>query len=230
MSELNNKVAVITGAGSGIGEAIAKALSQHGVNIALAGRNEEKLQIVAQQLETETKVIPTDVTQKDSVDQMLQVVKGHYGKVDIVVNSAGQSLSSKITDYDVEQWDTMIDVNLKGTLYVLQAALPHLLNQSSGHIINIASISGFEVTKTNAVYSATKIAIHTITQALEKELARTGVKVTSVSPGMVETPMTEGNDFGGRKKLDTRDIAEAVVYALTQPSHVNVNEVTVRPV
>ena len=230
MSELNNKVAVITGAGSGIGEAIAKALSQHGVNIALAGRNEEKLQIVAQQLETETKVIPTDVTQKDSVDQMLQVVKGHYGKVDIVVNSAGQSLSSKITDYDVEQWDTMIDVNLKGTLYVLQAALPHLLNQSSGHIINIASISGFEVTKTNAVYSATKTAIHTITQALEKELARTGVKVTSVSPGMVETSMTEGNDFGGRKKLDTRDIAEAVVYALTQPSHVNVNEVTVRPV
>ena len=230
MSELNNKVAVITGAGSGIGEAIAKALSQHGVNIALAGRNEEKLQTVAQQLETETKVIPTDVTQKDSVDQMLQVVKGHYGKVDVVVNSAGQSLSSKITDYDVEQWDTMIDVNLKGTLYVLQAALPHLLNQSSGHIINIASISGFEVTKTNAVYSATKIAIHTITQALEKELARTGVKVTSVSLGMVETPMTEGNDFGGRKKLDTRDIAEAVVYALTQPSHVNVNEVTVRPV
>lgn len=230
MSELNNKVAVITGAGSGIGEAIAKALSQHGVNIALAGRNEEKLQIVAQQLETETKVIPTDVTQKDSVDQMLQVVKGHYGKVDIVVNSAGQSLSSKITDYDVEQWDTMIDVNLKGTLYVLQAALPHLLNQSSGHIINIASISGFEVTKTNAVYSATKTAIHTITQALEKELARTGVKVTSVSSGMVETPMTEGNDFGGLKKLDTRDIADAVVYALTQPSHVNVNEVTVRPV
>ncbi|MBF2261189.1 SDR family oxidoreductase [Staphylococcus capitis] len=230
MSELKNKVAVITGAGSGIGEAIAKALSQHGVNIALAGRNEEKLQTVAQQLETETKVIPTDVTQKDSVDQMLQVVKGHYGKVDIVVNSAGQSLSSKITDYDVEQWDTMIDVNLKGTLYVLQAALPHLLNQSCGHIINIASISGFEVTKTNAVYSATKTAIHTITQALEKELARTGVKVTSVSPGMVETSMTEGNDFGGRKKLDTRDIAEAVVYALTQPSHVNVNEVTVRPV
>ena len=163
MSELKNKVAVITGAGSGIGEAIAKALSQHGVNIALAGRNEEKLQTVAQQLETETKVIPIDVTQKDSVDQMLQVVKGHYGKVDIVVNSAGQSLSSKITDYDVEQWDTMIDVNLKGTLYVLQAALPHLLNQSCGHIINIASISGFEVTKTNAVYSATKTAIHTIT-------------------------------------------------------------------
>ena len=153
---------------------------------------------MAQQLETETKVIPTDVTQKDSVDQMLQVVKGHYGKVDIVVNSAGQSLSSKITDYDVEQWDTMIDVNLKGTLYVLQAALPHLLNQSSGHIINIASISGFEVTKTNAVYSATKTAIHTITQALEKN-SHVPVKVTSVSPGMVETPMTEGNDFGGLK-------------------------------
>lgn len=124
----------------------------------------------------------------------------------------------------------MIDVNVKGTLYVLQAALPYLLNQSSGHIINIASISGFEVTKSNAVYSATKAAVHTITQALEKELARTGVKVTSISPGMVESPMTEHMDFGDRKKLETRDITEAVVYALTQPSHVNVNEVTVRPV
>lgn len=230
MVELKDKIAVITGAGSGIGEAIAKALSNNGVNVALAGRNEDKLQAVAQQLNVDTKVIPTDVTKKDSVDQMLQVVKGHFGKVDIVVNSAGQSLSSKITDYDVEQWDTMIDVNVKGTLYVLQAALPYLLNQSSGHIINIASISGFEVTKSNAVYSATKAAIHTITQALEKELARTGVKVTSISPGMVESPMTEHMDFGDRKKLETRDIAEAVVYTLTQPSHVNVNEVTVRPV
>ncbi|MBU5272128.1 SDR family oxidoreductase [Staphylococcus caprae] len=230
MVELKDKVAVITGAGSGIGEAIAKALSNNGVSVALAGRNEDKLQAVAQQLNVNTKVIPTDVTKKDSVDQMLQVVKGHFGKVDIVVNVAGQSLSSKITDYDVEQWDTMIDVNVKGTLYVLQAALPYLLNQSSGHIINIASISGFEVTKSNAVYSATKAAVHTITQALEKELARTGVKVTSISPGMVESPMTEHMDFGDRKKLETRDIAEAVVYALTQPSHVNVNEVTVRPV
>lgn len=230
MVDLTNQVAVITGAGSGIGEAIAKALSQQGVKIALAGRNEEKLQAVAQQLNDDTKVIPTDVTQKESVDQMIQVVKGHFGRIDIVVNSAGQSLSSKITDYNVEQWDTMIDVNLKGTLYVLQATLPYLLNQSSGHIINIASISGFEVTKTSAIYSATKTAVHTITQGLEKELARTGVKVTSVSPGMVESPMTEGHDFGGRKKLETRDIAEAVIYALTQPSHVNVNEVTVRPV
>ena len=230
MVELKDKIAVITGAGSGIGEAIAKALSNNGVSVALAGRNEDKLQAVAQQLNVDTKVIPTDVTKKDSVDQMLQVVKGHFGKVDIVVNSAGQSLSSKITDYDVEQWDTMIDVNVKGTLYVLQAALPYLLNQSSGHIINIASISGFEVTKSNAVYSATKAAIHTITQALEKELARTGVKVTSILPGMVESPMTEHMDFGDRKKLETRDIAEAVVYTLTQPSHVNVNEVTVRPV
>ena len=206
MVELKDKIAVITGAGSGIGEAIAKALSNNGVSVALAGRNEDKLQAVAQQLNVDTKVIP------------------------IVVKSAGRSLSSKITDYDVEQWDTMIDVNVKGTLYVLQAALPYLLNQSSGHIINIASISGFEVTKSNAVYSATKAAIHTITQALEKELARTGVKVTSISPGMVESPMTEHMDFGDRKKLETRDIAEAVVYTLTQPSHVNVNEVTVRPV
>ncbi|MDU1822022.1 MAG: SDR family NAD(P)-dependent oxidoreductase, partial [Staphylococcus epidermidis] len=111
-----------------------------------------------------------------------------------------------------------------------QATLPYLLKQSSGHIINLASVSGFEPTKTNAVYGATKAAIHAITQSLEKELARTGVKVTSISPGMVDTPMTEGTDFGERKKLEAQNIADAVVYALTQPSHVNVNEVTIRPV
>ena len=217
MAELKRKVAVITVSGSEIGEAIAKALSDYRVSIALVGRNDNKLNVVAKQLNTETKVIPTDVTQKDSVDEMLQTVKEHFGHVDIVVNSAGKSLSSKITDYDVDQWHSIIDVNIKGTLHVLQAALPYLLNQSSGHMINLASVSGFEVTKTNAVYGATKVAIHAITQSLEKKLACTGVKVTSISPGMVDIPMTEDFDFGERKKLDAQNIADAVIYALTQP-------------
>ena len=145
------------------------------------------------------------------------------------MNSAGQMLSPAITDGDVEAWETMIDVNVKGTLYGINAALPHFKKQGSGHIINIASISGFEVTKQSTMYSATKAAIHTITQGLEKELARTGIRVTSISPGMVDTPMGSG-DFGDRKKLEAKNIAEAVVYALEQPSHVNVNEITVRPV
>ncbi|MBZ6424455.1 MAG: SDR family oxidoreductase, partial [Staphylococcus aureus] len=197
----------------------------------LAGRNKDKLQNVANQLAQDSvKVVPTDVTKKEEVDELIKIAQQTFGGLDIVINSAGQMLSSKITDYQVDEWDSMIDVNIKGTLYTAQAALPTMLEQSSGHLINIASISGFEVTKSSTIYSATKAAVHTITQGLEKELAKTGVKVTSISPGMVDTAITAAYNPTDRKKLEPQDIAEAVLYALTQPKHVNVNEITVRPV
>lgn len=231
MTVLTDKVAVVTGAGSGIGEAIATLLHEEGVKVILAGRNKDKLQNVANQLAQDSvKVVPTDVTKKEEVDELIKIAQQTFGSLDIVINSAGQMLSSKITDYQVDEWDSMIDVNIKGTLYTAQAALPTMLEQSSGHLINIASISGFEVTKSSTIYSATKAAVHTITQGLEKELAKTGVKVTSISPGMVDTAITAAYNPTDRKKLEPQDIAEAVLYALTQPKHVNVNEITVRPV
>lgn len=231
MTVLTDKVALVTGAGSGIGEAIATLLHEEGVKVILAGRNKDKLQNVANQLAQDSvKVVPTDVTKKEEVDELIKIAQQTFGGLDIVINSAGQMLSSKITDYQVDEWDSMIDVNIKGTLYTAQAALPTMLEQSSGHLINIASISGFEVTKSSTIYSATKVAVHTITQGLEKELAKTGVKVTSISPGMVDTAITAAYNPTDRKKLEPQDIAEAVLYALTQPKHVNVNEITVRPV
>ncbi|HDF6332805.1 TPA: SDR family oxidoreductase [Staphylococcus aureus] len=231
MTVLTDKIAVVTGAGSGIGEAIATLLHEEGVKVILAGRNKDKLQNVANQLvQDSVKVVPTDVTKKEEVDELIKIAQQTFGGLDIVINSAGQMLSSKITDYQVDEWDSMIDVNIKGTLYTAQAALPTMLEQSSGHLINIASISGFEVTKSSTIYSATKAAVHTITQGLEKELAKTGVKVTSISPGMVDTAITAAYNPTDRKKLEPQDIAEAVLYALTQPKHVNVNEITVRPV
>ncbi|HDD3358579.1 TPA: SDR family oxidoreductase [Staphylococcus aureus] len=231
MTVLTDKVAVVTGAGSGIGEAIATLLHEEGVKVILAGRNKDKLQNVANQLAQDSvKVVPTDVTKKEEVDELIKIAQQTFGGLDIVINSAGQMLSSKITDYQVDEWDSMIDVNIKGTLYTAQAALPTMLEQSSGHLINISSISGFEVTKSSTIYSATKAAVHTITQGLEKELAKTGVKVTSISPGMVDTAITAAYNPTDRKKLEPQDIAEAVLYALTQPKHVNVNEITVRPV
>ncbi|HCD3717943.1 TPA: SDR family oxidoreductase [Staphylococcus aureus] len=231
MTVLTDKVAVVTGAGSGIGEAIATLLHEEGVKVILAGRNKDKLQNVANQLAQDSvKVVSTDVTKKEEVDELIKIAQQTFGGLDIVINSAGQMLSSKITDYQVDEWDSMIDVNIKGTLYTAQAALPTMLEQSSGHLINIASISGFEVTKSSTIYSATKAAVHTITQGLEKELAKTGVKVTSISPGMVDTAITATYNPTDRKKLEPQDIAEAVLYALTQPKHVNVNEITVRPV
>ncbi|HCD2355814.1 TPA: SDR family oxidoreductase [Staphylococcus aureus] len=231
MTVLTDKIAVVTGAGSGIGEAIATLLHEEGAKVVLAGRNKDKLQNMANQLAQDSvKVVPTDVTNKEEVDELMKIAQQTFGGLDIVINSAGQMLSSKITDYQVDEWDSMIDVNIKGTLYTAQAALPTMLEQSSGHLINIASISGFEVTKSSTIYSATKAAVHTITQGLEKELAKTGVKVTSISPGMVDTAITAAYNPSDRKKLDPQDIAEAVLYALTQPKHVNVNEITVRPV
>ncbi|EOA9916286.1 SDR family oxidoreductase [Staphylococcus aureus] len=231
MTVLTDKIAVVTGAGSGIGEAIATLLHEEGAKVVLAGRNKDKLQNVANQLAQDSvKVVPTDVTNKEEVDELMKIAQQTFGGLDIVINSAGQMLSSKITDYQVDEWDSMIDVNIKGTLYTAQAALPTMLEQSSGHLINIASISGFEVTKSSTIYSATKAAVHTITQGLEKELAKTGVKVTSISPGMVDTAITAAYNPSDRKKLDPQDIAEAVLYALTQPKHVNVNEITVHPV
>ncbi|WP_086096982.1 SDR family oxidoreductase [Staphylococcus aureus] len=231
MTVLTDKIAVVTGAGSGIGEAIATLLHEEGAKVVLAGRNKDKLQNVANQLAQDSvKVVPTDVTKKEEVDELIKMAQQTFGGLDIVINSAGQMLSSKITDYQVDEWDSMIDVNIKGTLYTAKAALPTMLEQSSGHLINIASISGFEVTKSSTIYSATKAAVHTITQGLEKELAKTGVKVTSISPGMVDTAITATYNPTDRKKLEPQDIAEAVLYALTQPKHVNVNEITLRPV
>ncbi|HDG3918569.1 TPA: SDR family oxidoreductase [Staphylococcus aureus] len=231
MTVLTDKIAVVTGADSGIGEAIATLLHEEGAKVVLAGRNKDKLQNVANQLAQDSvKVVPTDVTKKEEVDELIKMAQQTFGVLDIVINSAGQMLSSKITDYQVDEWDSMIDVNIKGTLYTAKAALPTMLEQSSGHLINIASISGFEVTKSSTIYSATKAAVHTITQGLEKELAKTGVKVTSISPGMVDTAITATYNPTDRKKLEPQDIAEAVLYALTQPKHVNVNEITVRPV
>lgn len=234
MMNLNGKVAVITGASSGIGAGIAQAFAQQHMNVVLGGRNEQRLNEVASSIQEETQVqvstFVVDVTKNEEVNNLVNFAQEQFGKIDVLVNSAGQMLSSAITDGDVDAWDTMLDVNVKGMLYGINAVLPKFLEQSSGHIINIASISGFEVTKQSTLYSMTKTAVHTLTQGLEKELAKTGVRATSISPGMVETSMTESTDWGGRKKLEPKDIAEAAIYALQQPAHVNINEVTVRPV
>jgi NADP-dependent 3-hydroxy acid dehydrogenase YdfG len=234
MMNLNGKVAVVTGASSGIGAGIAQAFAQQQMNVVLGGRNEQRLKEVASNIQEETQVqvstFVVDVTKNEEVNNLVNFAQEQFGKIDVLVNSAGQMLSSAVTDGDVDAWDTMLDVNVKGMLYGINAVLPKFLAQSSGHIINIASISGFEVTKQSTLYSMTKTAVHTLTQGLEKELAKTGVRATSISPGMVETSMTASTDWGGRKKLEPKDIAEAAIYALQQPAHVNVNEVTVRPV
>ncbi|ARB76972.1 MULTISPECIES: SDR family oxidoreductase [Staphylococcus] len=231
MDNIVGRVAVITGASSGIGKEIAKAMHSMGFRVVLAGRNRKRLNQVAMHMRKyESLIVEIDMTQRQEVEALIAKAIEYFGRVDILVNSAGLSLSSQITSHQVEDWDAMIDTNLKGTLYAINAVLPHFQQYKEGHIINLASISAEEVTKDSTVYSATKAAVQMISRGLEKDLARTGIKVTSILPGMVDTPMTEQSDFGGRKKLETYDIAESIRYAITQPPHVNVNQITIRPV
>lgn len=236
MNKLQGKTAIVTGASAGIGAAIAKELASKGANIVLAARRMDKLNEVKNEITeiTNRKVkviaVQADVSVKNDVNQLVEQAQTELGNVDILVNNAGQMLSATVQSGQVEEWEKMIDVNIKGVLYSAHAVLPSMLSRSSGHIINIASVSGLEVTKTSTVYSATKHAVRVISQGLEKELARTGVRITNISPGMVDTSLSSDNNWNGRKKLDPTDIAKAVVYAVTQPSYVNVNEITVRPV
>lgn len=235
MDQLRGKTAIVTGASSGIGAGIAIELAKEGANVVLAARSKEKLievekEIIAQG-NGQVLAVQTDVANKQNIETLVKKAEETFHHVDILVNNAGQMLSGSVRSGKVEEWEKMIDVNVKGMLFGVDSVLPSMLERSSGHIINIASVSGFEVTKVSTVYSATKFAVRAISTGLEKELARTGVRVTNISPGMVDT--TLGNDSASnndRKKLEPKDIAKAVVYAVTQPDYVNVNEITVRPV
>lgn len=238
--KLIEKTAVVTGASSGIGATIAKSLAEEGANVILAARNIDKLERVAKEIKLETKsrveIAQVDVSDEEQVKLAVNKAIDTFGTIDIYVNNAGVMLNGAVTNGEVSGWERMIDVNVKGTLYGINAVLPQMLERSNGHIINIASVSGQEVTKKSTVYSATKFAVRAISIGLEKELAHTGVRTTNISPGLVDTDLASfrtehtSNTGGKRKPLDTEDIGRAVVYAVTQPAHVNVNEITVRPV
>lgn len=242
MSNLSGKTAIITGASSGIGAAIAMHLAEEGTNVVLAARRKNMLDELVESINEKNSgqaiAVETDVTSKDEVDLLADKTVDTFGEVDIYVNNAGLMLLSTIQKSHVDEWDQMVDVNIKGVLYGINSVLPKMLERKTGHLVNVASVAGHEVSKVNAVYSATKFAVRALSMGLEKELARTGVRVTNISPGAVDTDLASrgtdeeliNNVKGSRRKLEADDIARAVVYAVTQPDYVNVNEVTVRPV
>lgn len=233
MLQLTGKTAIITGASSGIGAAIARHLASEGANVVLAARRKEKLDAIAKEINSnengQALAIATNVATQSEVEAMVQQATETFGPIAIYVNNAGLMLDAKVRNGKVDAWDQMVDVNIKGALYGINAIIPSMVERAAGHIINISSVSGHEVTKVSSVYSATKFAIRALSMGMEKELAHTGVRVTNISPGMVDTELAS-NHSGSRKPLDTNDIARAIVYAVTQPDYVNVNEITVRPV
>ena len=241
---LKDKVAIITGASSGIGEATARRLAESGARVVLAARRVERLEALAADIERRegtALVAPTDVTDERSVQRLARTALDAFGRIDILINNAGIMPLSPISKLKVAEWDRMIDVNIKGVLYCVAATLPTMLEQGSGHIINVSSVAGRRPFPSGTVYSATKFAVRAISQGLRLELSPiNGIRVTDIEPGVVATELTHhitDNETANRFQemwaektpLESIDIAETILFVLSRPDHVNVNEILVRP-
>ena len=239
MPNVEGKVIVITGASSGIGAASAKLLAQHGAKVVLGARRTEKLEQIVKTIQDAGGTAAfkaVDVTDRQDVKAFVQFAKDTFDRVDVIFNNAGVMPLSLMSALKVEEWDKMIDVNIKGILHGIAAGLPMMEAQGGGQFINTASIAAHWVGPTSAVYSATKYAVWAISDGLRQESKN--IRVTIVSPGVVETELgsdiTEESSQGLLKELrktalSADAIARAVLYAVSQPEDVDVNEIIVRP-
>jgi NADP-dependent 3-hydroxy acid dehydrogenase YdfG len=239
---LEGKSAIVTGASSGIGAATARALAAQGVRVALAARRRERLETLRDELTEaggEALVAVTDVTRREEVEALAAAALEAYGSIDILVNNAGLMPLSFMKNLHVEEWERMVDVNIKGVLYGIAAVLTHMRERGGGHIVNVSSVAGRRLFPSGAVYCGTKFAVSAISEGLRAELsASDGIRVTAIEPGAVATELTSTitdpavlEMFGERsfRMLEAEDIARAVVYAVSQPDHVDVAEVLVMP-
>ncbi|QUW78134.1 SDR family oxidoreductase [Streptomyces mirabilis] len=240
MSGIKGKVVAITGAGSGIGEATALLLAERGARVVLGARRAERLEALAARIEKvggEAAWVRTDVTRREDLSGLVWLARERYGKLDVLVSNAGVGLISPLDDLRVEDWEEMIDVNLKGVLYGIAEALPVFREQGFGHFVNIVSTSGLRVTPLQSVYAATKNAVRTLSEGLRQE-AGEGLRVTVVSPGFVRTDFADRMDSEVKvqivEKMDSiaippAAVARAVAFAVEQPDGVDVGDIVVRP-
>lgn len=238
------KIAMITGASSGIGEACAHTFAQQGYHLVLLGRRIDLLQqhahYLADKYAIEVKVIQVDVRDKEELNYQLETLPANWKKIDVLVNNAGLSKGLEPIDKgDTNDWDTMIDTNVKGLLYVTKLVSNWMIGQKRGHIVNIGSIAGKEVYANGNVYCATKHAVEALNTAMRIDLLPHGIKVTAIHPGMVETEFSlvrfNGDENRAKKVYDgfepllAPDIADAVWYAVSRPAHVNINDMLIMP-
>ena len=238
---LDGRVAVVTGASSGIGEATVRALSEAGASVALAARRADRLQAIAEGLEGPSLVREADVSDEEQARALIQAAQDELGGVHILVNNAGVMLLGPVQGADVGEWRRMIDVNLLGLLYCTHAALPLMEAGGGGDIVNISSVAGRRADAGAAVYNMTKFGVHAFSEALRQEALHAGIRVTTVAPGFVETelqghttsPMVRRATERAREQigevLKAEDIAAEIVHTVTLPPHVCVNEIVVRP-
>ncbi|CUB06576.1 MULTISPECIES: SDR family oxidoreductase [Tepidiphilus] len=237
---IRGKIVVITGASSGLGEATARRLAAEGAIVVLGARRLERIQALAAELGGEEKALAlrTDVTDRGQVEALVNAAVQRYGRVDAILNNAGLMPHSPLERLKVDDWDRMIDVNIKGVLYGIAAALPHMIRQRSGHILNVASVAGHKVRAGSTVYSATKHAVRVISEGLRQEVKPYGIRTTILSPGAVATELpnsiTEPDVAENVRKLYEIAIpadafARAVLFAMSQPDDVDINEILFRP-
>lgn len=239
MKEQNNRTALITGATSGIGRATARLLGDNGLRLILCGRRPDRLTELKEELGalTEVTTLQFDVRDKGSVYDAIGHLSPEFQQIDILINNAGNAHGlDPIQEGSTDDWDAMLDINVKGLLYVTKAVLPGMLDRGSGHIIHIGSTAGKEVYPRGNVYCASKFAVDAINQGMRMDLNGKGIKVGAVNPGLVHTEFSEVRFKGDKDRADTvyagyqpllpEDVAEAIWFALTRPPHVNIADLT----
>jgi 3-hydroxy acid dehydrogenase / malonic semialdehyde reductase len=238
------KIALITGASSGIGEASASLLAHNGYDLILTGRREDRLKKVASEIKSNTgqKILELvfDIRNQIEVQKNISSLEAGWENVDVLVNNAGLAAGlSTVQDGMVDDWEQMIDTNIKGLLYISKVVIPLMIKRNSGHIVNIGSIAGKEVYPNGNVYCATKYAVDAITKGMRIELLAHQIKVTSICPGAVETEFSTirfhgdsdraKNVYKGFTPLNAGDIADAILWVITRPPHVNINDMLIMP-
>jgi len=240
-NEIKGKVVLITGASSGIGAATAIQLAGKGARVVLGARRLDQLEKIVAQVEAQGgKAICAvcDVKSREDLVQLVKLAVDTYGRLDVLVNNAGVAQLSRIDELDIEGWEEMIDINFKGVLYGIAAAMPIFKTQASGHIINIISTSGIKIVPLQGVYAATKNAVRTFSEALRQE-SKGQLRVTGISPGFVKTAFSDGiknialksamQERAAELAIDASAVADAVAFAIAQPANVEIGDIVIRP-
>ena len=239
---INDKIVVVTGASSGLGEATARLLSAQGATVVLGARRADRLQSLAKDLESrggKALALTTDVTRREQVKALVDSAVQTYGRIDVMINNAGLMPQAPLERLKVDEWEQMIDVNIKGVLYGIAAALPHMQRQKAGHFINVSSVAGHRVGPGFAVYAATKYAVRALSEGLRQEVKPYNIRTTVISPGAVATELPDSvTDPDASKRIRTfyeqvavpaDSFARAVAFAMSQPEDVDINEILYRP-
>lgn len=231
---------MVTGATAGIGEAIARMLADEGYSLILNGRREERLKKLANELNTETYLMPLDVRNREEVAKAIADLPESWQKIDVLINNAGLAAGlASFEEGNLDHWDQMVDTNIKGLLYISRNVVPLMIKNKTGHIINISSIAGKEVYALGNVYCASKHAVDALNRTMRIDLSKFPIKVSAINPGAVETEFSivrfDGDSerakkvYEGFENLVAEDIAEAARFILSRPKHVNINDLTIMP-